>query len=584
MLNRLKTEISLGQVLAAAVLLGSAVLAWDILSLVRHKAFALDEFLYVHRAWKFLDNGLLAEIASGRQFISSLLNTPFVLLGDDNPANMIYVRLATLLWFALTIIALVALTQRISQHNRYWVAGATVLLIFLSRHFVWYETEVRPDGIAFLLVLGSVLAVQSGRLTNRTAAAIGGFLLVAACFTSIKAIVYGAVFAPVFLHDLWAARRNRKAILRAPWVFSASFAAGVAAVLAISLARGQLGTIWAGFAQLVAHERFYPGFTSIRFFKPVLLASWPLFALAVFGFGLTVVELLRKFRNETAADWRWLLVLLGASTWVSFFAQKAAYAYSMLPGLGIAIVFACRGVFAVAERWDTAHRRETGIFLAVCVITLATYHAHLRYEPKNRNDRQIELQQMIGEMVDPGETVYDMSSTSVYRPGAHRFDFVDNARKMQFEDQLTDEIPKAIVEREAMVFVYDLRFHLWWRRRPLGLWILEHFQKVKNDIYVWGRSWDRNDTTWTDQFQALKSGSYFVHPANVMDSGTLKISGEVVEDRAIQLSKGYHNVEWVPATSAVPPKIYLMWVPRNGMRFDPDGIFPGYSLGRHVLP
>lgn len=583
MLKGRKLDFGSRHVLAAAVALASILLAWDIVHLAWQKAYALDEFLYVHRAWRILEYGLAAEISRGHPFVSSLLNTPFVLIGGDDPANMIFVRLATLLWFGLTLLALVTLSIRINEQPRRWVAGATVLLAMTSSTFVWHATEVRPDGIAFLLVLGSVLAIQTPRLGAKAAAAAAGLLLAAACLTSVKVIVYGAIFAPVFVHDLWAARKGRTTILRAPWVFASSFAASIALVFGAGLAGGGLASITAGLAQYLDHEHYYPGFSSARFFMPMLWESWPIVALALLGFAFVLLELLRRYRNQSGPDWRWLLVLLFFSTWASFFAQKAAFAYSMLPGLGMAVVFACRGAFALVAWWDTDERRAIGIVLGILFVVIWTWNAHVRYQPRIQNDRQIELQRMIGEMVDPGETVYDMSSTFVYRPGAHRFEFVDNARKIQFEDRLTTEVPEAIVHREAMVFVYERRFHEW-TDKPLAGWILDHFQKVNNDIYVWGRKWTRNDTAWTDRFQALKTGSYFVHPADVLERGILRIGDKVVEEPVIQLRKGHHSIEWQPGGSAAPAKIYLIWIPRNGMKSDPDGNYPEYELGRYVLP
>ena len=79
------------------------------------------------------------------------------------------------------------------------------------------------------------------------------------------------------------------------------------------------------------------------------------------------------------------------------------------------------------------------------MLVAAAWAGSYRLEPKQRNDRQIAVQRMIHQLVALNDTVYDMSGTYVYRPRAHPFVFVDQARKIRYRTTLPAEVERALI-------------------------------------------------------------------------------------------------------------------------------------------
>ncbi len=562
-----------------------AILAWHAIFLAANKAYALDEFLYAHRAWQFLRSAD-SVLSVGRPFLTDIVYSPFVLIGGDNPASMIYLRYATLIWLALTIVVLAALSARFDRKAAKWAVLSTIFIALTTPKFVWYETEIRPDGIAILFVLASVLVLSAKRLGDRTAAALAALLLLAGCLTSLKAIFYGSVFSLAFGLDLVHWYRSRPQILRSAGIFAFTFLVGFGLLVALVVMHGDVSKFWAGFYERPAnHEQFYPGFSPTVFFNPFYRESWLLCWLAACGGLLTAIEAFRSWNQSRVFGRDLLMIMLFVSSWASFAVQKAPYAYSLLPGMALSIFFAARAVVAIGKQLKKLTENHALVCggLVGTIVVAAAWAAHIGLQPIHGNHRQIELQAMIGELVAPEEPVYDMSATYVFRPRAHRFAFLDLARKRQFGEVLMKEVPQAIVKEQAVLFVYERRFHEW-RHTPLAMWILQHFQKYNNDLYVWGMKYSCDDRAQPATFHAIKSGRYFVQPPGVLSGGSLWIGNRVITEPIFELEKGFHQVTHDLSNSSRLEAFYIMWLPASGERFNPEGEFPSFELGRHLLP
>ncbi|MCG8424263.1 MAG: hypothetical protein MJE77_40740 [Proteobacteria bacterium] len=562
-------------------------LAWQVFQLCLTKAYALDEFHYVHAAWTAQTSGqsLLEMFTRGTQFVTSLLIMPFVLLGGDNPAHMIFVRLEMFPFFVTAAIAGAYLAGHSALPRRMLAAQVAVLLAFATQVHVWHGIEIRPDIIGTMLTLLSVALVYQGRWRPRPSAFAAGFVLFLACFASTKVFVYGAAFAPIVLIDVYGACRGREQMLRSAFFFAAGFATGLIGLIALLAATGSFASFWAGFYQHpVAHEKFYPEIPLEHTLQPFFLATVPMWIAGALGLFAVIRRAVLQVVRERIYHRDWLLVVLFFSTWMSYIIQKAPYPYSMIPGIALLAVFAARGVHVVASAisLDERSSRTTVCVGAVVAVVAIAWATGYRLEPRFTNQDQIAAQQTIDQLTQVTDTAYDLSGTFVYRPRAHRFIFVDNARRIQFGKTLPDEVARALIENETTLFVYEVRFHTYWRKGPLGRFILHHYQPYSGDLYLWGRRWPVEHGV-DDTFLAVKESRYFIHPPHAVRDGELRIDGERISEPIIELGKGEHKVTFEPGRARYRA-IYLIWLPRDGRVFDPTKPRKPFSLGARVLP
>jgi hypothetical protein len=206
--------------------------------------------------------------------------------------------------------------------------------------------------------------------------------------------------------------------------------------------------------------------------------------------------------------------------------------------------------------------------------------------PKHHNDEQLEVLRTIGELTTAGDAAYDMSGAYVYRPHGHRFVFVDKSRRRGLGAELDREVPRSLIDREVVMFVWDARFASHWRKRRLGKFVLEHYQPYSEELFFWGSEIRAAaDTPTTHEFLAVKTGRYFVHPPAA--ATRIRIDGQPLERPTTELTRGPHRVEITAA--AKDADIYLVWLPATGVPFNPTR-HRSYSarrknrLARWILP
>jgi hypothetical protein len=588
---KLRDELSKGEphdVLRRGLwIIASVTLVWvvvEIVQLAYVKAYAIDEYLYVHLAWLASRGEELAiTAAKGFGIVQPILFAPFTYLGGDNPDSMIYVRLAALIFLGVTAWAFGRVVGQLVGGNRRLWGLLAILLLFTIPRFVWHCIEVRPDGIAVMFLMLSLLALYSDRLHYRWSAALGGAALACAALTSPKAIVIGSVFFLVFLWDLWSWRKGRPMVLRCCIIFAASFAAIFGAFLLMLLIAGRLPEYVNSMVHGAAsHEKYMPGFSSYRYFDPFFANNWPMMVMAGVGVAGGLGTVIRSVRQNGHPDRVILPLLLLLSAWASFFAQKSAYAYSLVHGIAFSALFAALALVSVARMLRAAGlenwRRALVSMLAAAIVLIWSVH---RWSiPLRKNERQRELLSLLHELVPPGDAVWDMSAAYVFRPHAHRYLFIDNARKKRDGKMLEREVPEAILKSEATLVIWDIRLE-GWRKAPVGRWVQEHFQRFNNDFYIWGKRYGkRSEASSSGDFDAIKTGKYFVHPPSVLESGILKVDGQSISSQVFELEKGKHSV----TIEGFTEQFYLLWLPANGQPFDPHAKHPRYELARFVLP
>lgn len=570
------------------VALAVAILVWRALVLAYTKAYAIDEFFYTHVTWTYVAGpesfeGLFTELGT---FGGSLIWAPAIALGADDPANMIYVRLTMFPLFAVTAAASMVVAARLESARPWLIALACAFLLFSTRRLLWHALEIRPDGVAIAFAMAALALLYIRRLGDRLAAALSGACVFFACVTTLKAVVYCAPFGLALLADLWSWRKGRPMILRSPLFCVLGGLACVAALAAVLVATGGFGGFWDGYYGRIAdHQKFYPALEASRFLAPFFYQHGMLWLLASFGVVGTIYQAIARYRTDGSIDRRWLLVAMLAGAWLSYVLQKAPWAYSLVPGAVFLALFGALGVallLGLVDATTRGNRQLIGAMVAAGLV-VATTSARYRMEPKYRNTRQIAVQRDIHRLTDPGDSAYDLSATYVYRPRGHRFAMVDKKRRRRFGTALAKEVPASLIENETVLFVYDARFHASMRKRALGKDILKNYQRYSNDLYFRGRRWKLSDEPLAATFHAIKSSRYFVHPPEAVTEGRLSIDGRMIGDRVFELTKGEHAVEFERGSFG-GANMWIIWLPRNGIPFDPGRRAPRYSLGKYILP
>jgi hypothetical protein len=548
------------QIALAAGLVWFAVLA---VQLARLKFFSIDEFQYAHAAWLVADGQVPYRDFFEVHFplVYQVLAPVFVVGGDD-PTAVVGMRLGMLPLLAMACGAVALMNGR---QSRLAVLAAPVLLLALPP-FVTLATEIRPDAAAAALFLASLAVLRVTRLSDRVCGAASGFLLVASAWGSQKAAFYGSIYALALIADLVARRSNNtqgsRPLLRSPIAFVGGVGAGLA-VIAIYLTATKSWNDWWNwcFVWAVEHQRHYPGFSWRKYFDPILIdAAW-VFVLAAWGLALTLLALRARGR-DAMRDPDLLLVAALASTFASFALQRAPYPYSFLAFLAIVTVFAARGVGdLLAARTRPALRAVLAIGL---VAVLAVQSAKLAPLVTVSNAAQLDVLSRIGRLTAPDDPAYDNSGSYVTRPHAYTYFYTDSFLRESIAETLAREVPRAIVDRGAVLHVRDLRFDT--LPPALRTFLDRHFQPIDGDVALWGQHYVAPPGgALADTFLASRDDRYFVSPASALERAVLTIDGEPVREPVFRLSRGEHRI----AYQGQPGELNVLWLPRDGTRWEP---------------
>lgn len=573
------------------LLLGTVLFAYQAARLAWLKSFAVDEFTYAHAGWA---------IAQGqvpfRDFffhhlplLEQLIGAAYLLLGDE-PQSILWLRLPMLLCVLVTALGGWHIHRgylpgrHTATGRRYSPALEALwapLLILSTYAFVVTGVEIRHDPLAFALFLIAVAVLTLPGVGPVLAGFASGFLLATGVWASEKVLAYGAVFAVGFVLDLvrWATARRHgerapRFMLGHPAAFLAGFLVPVALAALYVLRTDSATALWRWCVEWnILHERYYPGFSWWRYLGAMLKRSWWLLALAVVG----IVATVRRRRGELTAHPDLLLILAAGTTLASFTVQRAPYAYSLIPFAGTVALLAARGVAEVEgtlmHRPDRAARWLRRGFALVIAVALAM--SLLRYRARILvfdNRYQLQVLEQIGELTGPRDPVYDNAGTAVTRPHVSFFFFTDAAARNLLDRQLAREIPRAIVEEGARMFVHDFRFPT--VAREIQDFVLTHFQPWSGDLRLWGQRYHAPPGTGVIEgsFLAVASERYFVHPPAALETGHLILDGRPVSERVFHLAAGPHRLRYEGGSDT----LYILWLPRTGETWAPSREAPRF--------
>jgi hypothetical protein len=564
-----RRSVDPGQLLHIAF---AVLLVWfsiEAIQLARFKYFTIDEFQYAHSAWLVANGHVPYRDFFEVHFplVYQMLSPVFMVAGDD-PAAVVWMRIGMLPFVAMAGIGVACLNLR---QGRLAALAAPVFLLALPA-FVTLATEIRPDAMAAALFLGALGVLRVSRLSDRVSGAVSGFLVVASAWGAQKATFYASIFALALLSDLLVRRRDASSnppLLRNPPAFIGGATVGVAVIAIYLTITGTWDDWWHWcFAWAVEHQRNYPGFSWRRYFDPIAIASPWLFVLAILGLAQTLRTLAAA---QSRRDPDWLLVGALASTFASIALQKAPFPYSFLAFLAIVAVFASRGTATLlAEGTRPAIRAvlALGLFVVLTMqaVTLLAYRT-----PSNA--AQVAVLERIGRLTDATDVAYDNSGGYVARPHAYFYFYTDSFLRESIADTLVRDVPRALVDRGAVLHLRDLRFET--LPPPLREFLERHFQPVDGDISLWGQHYVvPTGSTVAGTFLANRDDQYFISPPTALERGVLTINGQPVRDAVFQLPRGEHQITYQGPAGAID----ILWLPRDGTRWKPRrGLPPTFT-------
>jgi hypothetical protein len=566
------SDVGSGRIAAPATLVGIAWFALQAVRLAREKYFSIDEFQYAHAAWLVARGQVPYRDFFEVHFplVYQALAPVFLVLGDD-PTAVVGLRVGMLVFLALACAAGASVNR-----SEGWSAALLAPLFLLALPpFVTLATEIRPDAAAFALFLAALGALRLDRFGDRTCAFAGGVLLVGAVWGSQKAALYGSIFVPALLLDLFPRARTpasdgRPRLLRSPLWFLTG-AASAAASIALYLSATRSWAPWWSwcFTWAAEHQRHYPAFSWRRYFDPILVDGLWAFALAALGLAATLRRLRERGRGALA-DPDLLLVGALATTFASFALQRAPYPYSLLPFLGIVAVLAARGAALLLYMGGMPLRTA---FAAALVAVLILQSAALGRFIAASNARQLEVLARVGEITAPTDPAYDNSGGYVSRPHAYFYFYTDSYLRSGIPETLAREGQQAIIDTGAVLHLGDLRFDT--LPPSLRAFLVRHFQPLDGDVSLWGQHYVVPESGRLEAtFLAVRPDRYFVSPAEAIDRGTLLVDGRRLTEPVFALEKGDHAVSY----SGPAGELDILWLPRDGKPWTPRrGLAPTFS-------
>ncbi len=564
--------------LAVTVALAAA-LAWFAVLAVRlnlEKNFAIDEFQYAHASWL---------VARGdvpyRDFFE--VHFPFVYqygalawLGSPAAADgLMRLRMLMLPLLGLGVFSVMRLAGAGGRRRDGLIAG---VLLLACLPFTVFATEIRPDAAAFMLYAASLAVLTARRWPADLRGFLSGAAFMAALWASQKAWFYGVPVAAAFLVDVLRAARRKTG--RPPLVGNpVAFAGGVLAV-ALPVAGYLTATrSWGPFVQWTVrwaygHQRNYPALSWTSAFEPFARQYAGYLVLAAAGIAVRWREALKRHdgrRDESRRfDFEILLAASLAAAFVSFYAQRAPYGYSLLPFIGLVCVYAGTGTGAAYECITTRlARRPSPLVAGACLAALLVF-VHLRSgmilaRASRTSADQRRTLATIGRLTGPDDAVYDNSGSSVARPHAHFYFYTDQVIR-QSGDELAREIPPAIERSGAVMVLRDARY----KALPEAVrdYVAAHFQSYDGDLMLWGMEFPGPEG---GDFLAVKAGTYFLSfPGSkagdgIPDEVTFRVDGRPADPAGAPLERGRHRV----TVEGRDGPFRVLWLPRDGRRWTP---------------
>ena len=534
------------------------------LRLALDKEYSIDEFQYAHGAWLIAQGEMIYRDFFEHHFplIHQLMAGVFLAAGDEDPNNLVYLRLLMLPVLTLTMLA----AWRVNAAHGGPFSMVTALLVLTVPSLSMMAIEVRPDPLATALFLSALAVLYFPRLGRRRRGFLCGFLLVAALWGTLKVAHYGLIFPAALVADLVRRRQDpacRDYLLGHPGAFLAGCAT---AALPIAFYLTWTSSWQAWFEGCIrwsfVHQFHYPGHPWTRNFAQLLAQSFWLFPLAVVG----VVSTLRARPAPSSPDW--LLLASAVTTLASFAWQSAAYLYSLVPFTVVLCVFAGRGLVA-AMRFLGSTRSTAGIFAAALLALIVAAELQRSRTGIDKlltrsNAAQHALLGSVAALTRPHEPVLNIAGGQITRPSVHFFYFFEAVVRKLKHDVFAYELPRSMVDEGCVAYMPSERFGR--LPEPLRRFLLDNFQPYSRELWFWGRHYRVPESgELAADFTAVRDGRYFVWPLAAPRQGEMVVGAEKLTAPVVELTAGTHRLSY----RGEAPELFLIWLPADEQPFAP---------------
>lgn len=541
-----------------------------LLALARYKAFAIDEFLFLHWGAEAAQRRYAGADYFAIHFalVQFVLAPLFRFLDPSSAAPLLAARAIAFLEFLSAIAAALSLVAG----RRRRLLGATLLLT--TNVLLLSAVEVRPDLLSLSLLCGG--AALFLRTTGKLPAFATGLLLGGAILSSEKALLHGLAFAATLAFGLWRARRMGRAKPELRRVLLA--AAAVVAVLGVAAgllyaADGlhQFG-VWLEMARL--HETAYPTarFAGLKELGQAL-AGAPFLLLAPIG----AWHLARRARRENGGRQALcdaFVVAAALAGLLSVLLQRAPYSYSSMPLLLFGTLLAVEALAllygALRRRLPAGARGRAAVVAGglLALFLLGEFRRTVREISGPEQTRQLAALETLFRLTAPVDCVYDNSAFAYSRRHVDDFFLITDAMmRMALRRELAERIPAAIRERRCTVFKDDFRTHQ--LPRSLQKFLASHYIRIAPDVFLWGQSYAAGSARV--RFEAIAEGEHYLWP----ESARFSTGG-----RTVTLPRGESTLEVV-----APVGFSILWLPRDGRAYPPlaeatgEGFFSSRAPG-----
>ncbi len=535
------------------------------LRMARVKSYSIDEFDYSQAAWLVAQGEVPYRDFFEHHFplLYQLLSPVFLATGDD-PTAIRWLRLACIPFWLGALLAL----WRLASERDGPMAGAWAPIFALSTPlFVGFAIEIRPEGLAVGLLLLAVCLLPRNPGSERSRSFAAGVATALAMWASQKALPLGALVGCAFLLRVWHDRRRDREPCGSPvWFLGGGFLIAGAVGLWLSATDSWVDFVRWTFYWSMEHESIGRRFSPWEHLEPWLRSGWWLWLLA--GTGLAgATRRLGTGRSERPEA---LLAVLTGAAFFSYWAQSAPYPYSLVTFAAFLALWAQRGLvdsLSTLRRLGRLRPRTAGALSATLVLVLAlgladSVRTFSRHRPSN--EYQHEVLGQLSRLTRPDDPVYANSGSAVARPPTSYWFFTNAHIRVTRAEELTEEIPRRILETGTVAWIFDARTP----SLPVDLraFLESHFVPYHTDLWLWGARYEASgpDEVAQETFYAVRSGRYFVEPASALDTGSLEIDGEPVEDADLTLYAGPHQVRYHGSDT-----FFLLWLPADGERYRP---------------
>ena len=553
-----------------------------------NRVFVLDEFYYAHQSWlaSWSGHGLSELVFKGEHFMPALVYLPFTLLAGNDPGHLDYLRYGALVFLFLGVGLSSYLAYKMNPISRVAAFVCPVLLLSMH-HFLKFGSQIRPDMLALALFLITLACLLNQSSKQRWWTVLAAIALMMAVLTSTKAIVYGAGLGLVFFYEILTRKREDKKVFKHPWYFLLACLIGTFAFILFLLMSGELGGFWQGKVQTTLdHQKHYPGISISQFLSPFMKQNFLVLCLSWLGVVLYCYQVISEciVARKLPSGFSLLVIFSWLGAWLSFVLQRAPYPYSLLPVTVFSSIFATYMLCFCAHKLPTKFSHHPRVVVSVVIVFCVIAGLNIYGESKidRDNGRQVEVLSSIGQLTDANDTIYDMSSSFVFRPHAYHLLIMDRFRINMYKDQVIRDLPQVLKDRETSIFIEDVRFAKNFWDTDLGDHVKNNYVKYNNDIWIWGKKFLSQPDGIKPQessFYAIKDGEYFVYSVSESsDAEFIEIDGATLKEKVVCLKKGEHQIKHNRAS-----EFYLIWLPRNETPFEPDDEAPPSSLGQFVL-